>query len=150
MILGKIVPDFSLPDQYGNEFRLYENLDSWLILIFYPSEEGEICTRHLCNYRDNLKEFKKVGLKLVAISSDSVENHRRLSEEHNLNFPLLSDFTGEVGKMFTAFNGVRKKKVFVLNKQAKIVYEDFKLPFISNKSNLLFFSKSKPMEESIF
>ncbi len=131
MTLGKTVPDFILPDQHGNDFRLYENLDSWLILVFFLRENDELCTKQLCHYRDNFASFLEAGIKLVAIGNEPVEKHREFTQKHNLNFPFLSDYEMNVTNLFNVLNGngVSNKKVFILNKNAKVIYTDYKLPF---------------------
>ncbi len=131
MTLGKTVPDFVLPDQHGNEFRLYENLDSWLVLVFFIKENQDVCTKQLCHYRDNFASFTEAGIKLVAIGNDPVEKYKELTQKHNLNFPFLSDTEKHVTNLFNVYNGngFAKKKIFILNKKGKIIYTDHKLPF---------------------
>ncbi len=131
MMIGKIVPDFTLPDQHGNEFRLYDNLDSWLILVFYLKEKDDFCTKQLCHYRDNYASFAEAGIKLVAIGNESVEKHKEFTSKYDLNFPFLSDSELRVSQLFNVLNGngVTDKKVFILNKSGKVIYSDHKLPF---------------------
>lgn len=47
-----------------------------------------------------MEEFKKAGARVVAISSEYVEENRKTHVENDLNFPILSDFDLKViGKL---------------------------------------------------
>ena len=43
---------------------------------------------------------------VLGVSTDSLESHEKFHGKHNLNFPLLSDTTADVAKMY----GVWKEK----------------------------------------
>ena len=52
-------PDFTLLDQYGNEFKLSDNLNKKILLVFYPKDGSPVCTKQLCDYNENLENFLK-------------------------------------------------------------------------------------------
>jgi len=93
---GESAPDFSLSDQDGNPFRLSDRAPGWLLLVFYPGDDTPVCTRQLCDYRDGLEQFGDLGVKVVGISGDDAESHRRFRERRKLPFTLLSDPSLEV------------------------------------------------------
>lgn len=87
---GDRAPDFELPDQDGQPFRLADQ-DSDLLLVFYPGDFTPVCTRQLCDYRDGADEFSGLGVRVVGISGDDAESHRRFRAQHGLDFTLLTD-----------------------------------------------------------
>lgn len=94
-------PDFELPTQSGGIFRLYEQLKSGpIVLYFYPKDFTPGCTAEACEFRDMSGEFLKRGFRVFGVSSDPPESHMRFIEKHHLNFTLLSDIDGKVRKLF--------------------------------------------------
>jgi peroxiredoxin len=54
LAVGTVAPDFSVPDQDGNRVTLSALRDKNVILVFYPADDTSVCTRQLCEFRDNL------------------------------------------------------------------------------------------------
>jgi thioredoxin-dependent peroxiredoxin len=89
---GTEAPDFALPDQDGRLRSLASLADDGpLILYFYPADFTPGCTREACDLRDLHARIVASGLRVVGISPQSPESHRRFREEHVLPFTLLSD-----------------------------------------------------------
>jgi peroxiredoxin Q/BCP len=90
--IGELAPDFELPDQDGRIQRLPTLLgDRPLILYFYPADFTPGCTREACDLRDLHTQILAAGLRVVGVSPQSPESHRRFRAEHALPFTLLSD-----------------------------------------------------------
>lgn len=99
--VGDRAPDFTLPDQDGNPVALGELLaEGSLVLYFYPKDDTPGCTAEACTFRDEHDEFAQAGARVVGVSSDDVESHRRFADNHRLPFRLLSDRDGELRKRF--------------------------------------------------
>ena len=89
---GSPAPDFELPDEDGRKRRLSEILDGRpLILYFYPADFTPGCTKEACDLRDLHTRILASGLRVVGVSPQSPESHRRFRAEHSLPFTLLSD-----------------------------------------------------------
>lgn len=56
-MVGQSVQNFILPDQNGNDFDLYKNLDKNILLVFYPKDNSPVCSRQLSDYYLNKKNF---------------------------------------------------------------------------------------------
>jgi len=98
---GDKVPEFTLPDQDGNDISLTSMLkDGPAILYFYPADFTPGCTREACSIRDIHREIAQAGLTVAGISPQGPESHKRFREKHNLPFTLLADEGKEVTKMF--------------------------------------------------
>jgi peroxiredoxin len=89
---GSKAPEFSLPDQDGDEVSLADFAGRKLIMAFYPGDFSPVCTDQLSLYQEILGEIEARGASLVGISVDSHHSHRAFREQLNLTMPLLSDF----------------------------------------------------------
>lgn len=89
---GAKAPEFELADQDGRRHTLKSLLaDGPLILYFYPADFTPGCTKEACSFRDLHQELMKAKLRVVGVSPQDVDSHRRFAEQHDLNFPLLAD-----------------------------------------------------------
>lgn len=94
--VGDHAVDFTLPSTRG-EVRLSDRLrDGAVLLVFYPRDGTLVCTRQLCNYRDNLSTFEDLDVQIVAINDDSLEAHAAFSSKYDFPFPLASDTSRKV------------------------------------------------------
>ncbi|EKE13367.1 MAG: Alkyl hydroperoxide reductase/ Thiol specific antioxidant/ Mal allergen [uncultured bacterium] len=99
--------DFTLLDQNGREHSLSDHRGKWVVLYFYPKDDTPGCTKEACTFRDSFHELQKMGVQILGISKDSVASHKKFAEKHNLNFPILSDESKEVIKVYKSWG--RKK-----------------------------------------
>jgi peroxiredoxin Q/BCP len=98
---GLKAPEFELADQDGRKHTLKALLkDGPLILYFYPADFTPGCTKEACSFRDLHQELIKAKLRVVGVSPQDVESHRRFAEKHGLNFPLLADPDKKVVKAY--------------------------------------------------
>jgi peroxiredoxin Q/BCP len=89
---GARAPDFELSDQDDRRHTLKSLLaDGPLILYFYPADFTPGCTKEACSFRDLHQELMKAKLRVVGVSPQDVDSHRRFADKHHLNFPLLAD-----------------------------------------------------------
>src|SRR4051794_28170599 len=102
---GTKAPDFSLPDQDGNQVSLSDFAGKKLVLVFYPLDFSPVCTDQLSLYQEVLSDLEAQGATLVGISVDSSYAHHAFREQLNLTVPLLADFhpKGEVSKAYGAY-----------------------------------------------
>jgi peroxiredoxin len=102
---GAKAPDFTLPDQDGNEVSLSDFAGKKLVLVFYPLDFSPVCTDQLSLYQEVLGQFEAQGAALVGVSVDSSWCHNAFRKHLNLEMPLLSDFNpkGEVTKAYGAW-----------------------------------------------
>lgn len=98
---GEAAPDFELPDHAGRNRRLSELAGSGpLILYFYPADFTPGCTKEACDFRDLHARIQASGLRVVGVSPQSPESHRRFRDQHDLPFVLLSDADKSVIKAY--------------------------------------------------
>ena len=90
--IGRLAPEFSLPDEDGKIVALAELLAQGpLILFFYPRDFTPVCTRQACMLRDVHQELVESGLQVVGISADEPARHLAFKEKYGLPYTLLSD-----------------------------------------------------------
>jgi peroxiredoxin Q/BCP len=90
-MLGKAVPDFSLPSTGGTDFRLSALRGEKLVLYFYPKDNTPGCTTEGSDFRDLHAQFRRAGARVFGISRDSLASHERFKEKMRFPFELLSD-----------------------------------------------------------
>lgn len=101
--VGDVAPEFILPDESGDEVSLIELLqDSAVILYFYPADFTPGCTKEACSIRDLHDDIVSVGLRVIGISPQDGESHRRFKDEHKLPFTLVCDPDKVAIKMYDA------------------------------------------------
>ena len=104
-MLGKPVPDFSLPST-GGTFRSRDERGKKLVLYFYPKDNTPGCTVEGGDFRDRHATFRKAGAEVVGVSRDSLKSHEGFKAKMKFPFELLSDEDETVCKLF----GVMKMK----------------------------------------
>jgi peroxiredoxin Q/BCP len=104
--VGDVAPDFRLPSTRGRELTLKQNRGKDVILYFYPKDDTPGCTAEACSFRDHESDLTKQGAVILGVSTDPVESHEKFQAKYDLNFPLLSDETADIAKMY----GVWKEK----------------------------------------
>jgi thioredoxin-dependent peroxiredoxin len=121
------VPDFTLKDGNGADWRLSNQRGKVVVLLFYPGAETPVCTRQMCSVRDRWEDYLATGAEVVGISSDSVESHKKFTEHHNLPLRLLSDSERAVAKLYGAESfipGRVARAVFVIDGKGILRYRD--------------------------
>jgi thioredoxin-dependent peroxiredoxin len=88
---GERAPDFTLPDQDGDEVSLADLRGKTVVLYFYPKADTPGCTTQACGVRDHLPEYEGSGAVVLGVSPDPVKKVKKFHEKYDLNFPLLAD-----------------------------------------------------------
>lgn len=104
--LGDIAPDFE-QDSTEGVIRFHEWLgDSWGILFSHPADFTPVCTTELGLTAKLKDEFARRNTKVIALSVDPVESHRRWIEDINdtqntrVNFPIIADADRKVSLLY--------------------------------------------------
>jgi alkyl hydroperoxide reductase subunit AhpC len=135
--VGKRAPQFELPCTLGpgstRQFRLYDYLDRWLILVFYPRDFSLVCPTELTALSARMEEFRRLECDILGISTDSLESHERwittpsarggLGEIH---FPLASDRDGAVSRAYDVYlepQHVSLRGLFIIDPNGVLQYQ---------------------------
>ncbi len=129
--VGSAAPEFKL---YGTDLKersLSEFRGKNVILVFYPGAFTGVCTKELCTFRDSLTNFNSLDAQVVGISVDGPFANKGFADQNLLTFPLLSDFTRTVCKMYCGVHedfaglkgySVSKRAVYILDKKGIVTY----------------------------
>ena len=104
--LGDEAPDFSAATTAG-PINFHEWLgDSWGVLFSHPADFTPVCTTELGAVANIEEEFKKRGVKIIALSVNSVDDHEGwiadINETQNahVGFPLIADPDRKVAELY--------------------------------------------------
>jgi glutaredoxin-dependent peroxiredoxin len=130
--VGDFAPEFNLKSHQGGELSLSSLKGDNVLLLFFPFAFSGICTKELCQTRDDLAFYNSVNAKVIGISVDSHHTQSKFAEVYGLDFPLLSDFNKAVmtayGTIYDDFigyyKGVAKRSAFVVDKEGVIRYAE--------------------------
>jgi len=89
--VGDKAPDFNLLNQDENVIALKDLKGEKFILWFYPKASTPGWTVEGQGFRDELNEFKKLGIRIFGVSADSVKKQKNFHTKQKFNFDLLSD-----------------------------------------------------------
>ena len=130
--VGDKAPDFDLYDTDRKPRTLKEFLGKKTVLVFYPGAFTGVCTKEMCAFRDSISKFNEMNAHIVGISVDSPFSNKAFKEKHELQYPLLSDFSRYVciqyaGGLTLGLGGVSgytssKRSVFTLDKEGIVRY----------------------------
>ena len=73
--IGKIAPDFTLPDKGGNERSLSDFRGKKVVLYFYSKDNTSGCTRQANAFAALYEEFKALDAEVIGISKDGYQQH---------------------------------------------------------------------------
>lgn len=123
---GTQAPQFSLPDQDGQTHSLSDYAGKKVLLYFYPKDATPGCTTEACSFRDHLNSLKYHGVVVLGVSKDSVESHKKFAEKHGLNFPLLSDESGQTCEEYNVWREKVNfgKKYWGIKRESFLIGED--------------------------
>ncbi len=88
---GIKAPDFTLPDQNGENHSLSDYAGQKVILYFYPKDMTSGCSKQACAFGELYPHFREKGAVVIGISKDSVASHKKFEEKYGLPFTILSD-----------------------------------------------------------
>ena len=104
--IGDVAPDFEADTTEGR-IRLHDWIgNSWAVLFSHPKDFTPVCTTEL-GYMAKLKpEFDKRNTKVLGLSVDPVENHKKWSNDieetqgHAPNYPMIGDTDLSISKLY--------------------------------------------------
>jgi alkyl hydroperoxide reductase subunit AhpC len=140
LAIGSDAPDFDAMTTAG-PIRFHEWLGgSWAVLFSHPKDFTPVCTTEL-GYMARIKpEFEQRSVKIIGLSVDPVESHRRWSNDieetqgYAPNYPMIADHDLHVSKLYgmlpatagetcegrTAMDNATVRNVYVIGPDRKI------------------------------
>ncbi len=104
--LGDIAPDFTADTTQG-PIRFHEwKGGNWAVLFSHPKDFTPVCTTELGAVAALKPEFDKRKTKVIGLSVDSVESHKKWEGDikdvtgHAVNFPMIADPDRKVSNLY--------------------------------------------------
>ena len=129
--LGDTAPDVEQDSSVGT-IRFHEFLgDKWGVLFSHPADFTPVCTTELGYTAKLADEFAKLNVKVIAVSVDDAESHRKWVGDINdtqsttVNFPILADPDHKVSNLYdmihpNASNTATVRSVFIIDPKKKV------------------------------
>src|SRR5712671_5846572 len=104
--LGATAPDFSADTTEG-PVNFHDWIgDKWAMLFSHPKDFTPVCTTELGYTAKLAGEFQKRNVKVIGLSVDSVEDHKKWSKDieetqgQKVNFPMIGDPEKKVANLY--------------------------------------------------
>jgi peroxiredoxin (alkyl hydroperoxide reductase subunit C) len=99
----------------------------WAVVFFYPADFTFVCPTELGDLADNYAEFKKMGVEIYSVSTDTHFTHKAWHDTSDtikkIQFPMVGDPTGAVTRNFGVMieeAGLAERGTFVIDPAGKI------------------------------
>ena len=97
---GTTAPDFTLPDQEGDDVSLADFRGRPVVLYFYPKADTPGCTTQACGIRDHRADYEAAGAVVLGVSPDPVKAVKKFHDKQGLGFTLLADSDHAVAEQY--------------------------------------------------
>jgi peroxiredoxin Q/BCP len=131
---GDPAPDFEGTTTDGKHVALKDYRGRKLVLYFYPMDDTPGCTKQACSLRDGNADLAARGAAILGVSTQGEQSHKAFTQKYNLNFPLLADTDGTVGRAYGTLGGggiiskiksaagMADRVTFVIDEKGKIAH----------------------------
>ncbi|MFB9865804.1 alkyl hydroperoxide reductase subunit C [Vreelandella sulfidaeris] len=99
----------------------------WSIFFFYPADFTFVCPTELGDLADNYAEFKKLGVEIYSVSTDTHFTHKAWHDSSEtigkLQYPMIADPTLRISRNFEVLiedAGLAERGTFVVDPDGKI------------------------------
>lgn len=99
----------------------------WSVFVFYPADFTFVCPTELEDLADNYAEFKKLGVEIYGVSTDTHFAHKAWHDTSEaikkVQYPLVGDPTATLARNFEVLieeEGMALRGTFVINPEGQI------------------------------
>jgi alkyl hydroperoxide reductase subunit AhpC len=129
--LGDTAPDFTAQTTEG-EVSFHQWLgNGWGVLFSHPADFTPVCTTELGTVAKTKSEFARRNVKVIAVSVDPLESHKKWINDINetqavtINFPIIADADRKVATSYdmihpNADDKATVRSVFVIGPDKKV------------------------------
>lgn len=129
--LGDVVPDFAAESTQG-PIRFHEWIgNNWVVLFSHPKDFTPVCTTELGAVAKLKDKFAQRGVKVVALSVDSVDDHKKWIKDIDetqhcvVDYPIIGDVDKNVARLYdmihpNALDNLTVRSVFIVGPDKKL------------------------------
>jgi len=133
LINTKIKP-FNATAYHNGKFVPVSDTDlkgKWSVFVFYPADFTFVCPTELGDLADQYAEFKKLGVEIYGVSTDTHFTHKAWHDTSDtikkVQYPLIGDPTATLARNFGVLiesEGLALRGSFVVNPEGEIKVEE--------------------------
>jgi len=126
--VGSTAPDFTLPDQFGEEVSLSRFRGRNVLLSFHPLAWTSVCEEQVRELESLYDQLEALGVVPLSISVDPVPSKRAWARHMDVvKTTLLSDFWphGQVARAYGLFDeerGISGRAVILVDEEGRVIY----------------------------
>lgn len=131
-MINSLMPSFKLNGYRKGEADFVqvssEDLrDKWVILFFYPADFTFVCPTELADMADLYDEFKKLGVEIFSVSTDTHFVHKAWADTSEkiakIPYTMLADPTGKLSRdmgVMIEDQGIAQRGTFLFNPKGEL------------------------------
>lgn len=129
-LLNTTVKPFNATAYHNGAFVDVTDADlkgKWSIVFFYPADFTFVCPTELGDLADLYSEFKKIGVEIYSVSTDTHFTHKAWHDHSDtikkINYYMVGDPTGVISRNFEVMiegAGLAERGTFVINPKGEI------------------------------
>jgi peroxiredoxin (alkyl hydroperoxide reductase subunit C) len=129
-VINSQIPEFKVQAYHNGAFKEVSNKDlagKWSVFFFYPADFTFVCPTELGDLADNYAEYKKLGVEIYSVSTDTHFTHKAWHDASDtikkIQYPMLADPTHLLSKAFGVHiedAGLSYRGTFVVNPEGLV------------------------------
>jgi peroxiredoxin (alkyl hydroperoxide reductase subunit C) len=126
------IKPFSTTAFHNGEFVDISDADlkgTWSVVFFYPADFTFVCPTELGDLADNYEEFKRLGVEVYSVSTDTHFTHKAWHGSSDtigkIQYPMLGDPTLEISRNFEILRegqGLADRGTFLIDPEGVIQF----------------------------
>ena len=124
--VGKKVPAFTVTTTETPKLASKDLKGAPYVLYFYPKDDTPGCTLEGKDFRDQHARFKRLKVRVLGVSRDSLASHAKFKTKYDLPFELVSDADEALCRLFDVIKqkNMYGKKVMGIERSTFLVDEN--------------------------
>jgi len=129
-LINTEVKPFKAMAYHNGKFVSVSNEDlkgKWSVFVFYPADFTFVCPTELGDLADNYAAFKKMGVEIYSVSTDTHFTHKAWHDTSDtigkVQYPMIADPTLALARSFEVLieeEGLAYRGTFVIDPEGKI------------------------------
>lgn len=132
---GEMAPDFTATTHAGAVVHLAGLRGKQrVVLVFYPGDDTPVCTRQLCELRDDWSALQSADTIVFGVNPASEAKHAQFAAKYRLPFPLLADVGSRIAAAYgcsALFGLLIRRTVYVIDKRGRVIFSQRGKPAVA-------------------